>query len=110
MSIFVKQHPQKEKSPKTATTASTFSEAEKVKAITKLNKSLDSFSKEKNVQGALNISKQVGNFLYDRKNGVPDKIAENKGNALITNILIGIAEQKPASEIITDLRRLSGWH
>jgi hypothetical protein len=84
------------------------SEFEQQAAIAKLATSLNNFPKEKRVQDALNISKQIGNFLYERKNGVPDKIAENKGNALITNILIGISEGKPSREIIADLRRLAG--
>ena len=96
------------KQAQTATTASMMSESEQQAAIAKLTTSLNNFPKEKRVQDALNISKQVGNFLYERKNGVPDKIAENKGNALITNILIGIAEGKPSGEIVADLRRLAG--
>jgi hypothetical protein len=97
------------KQSKIGTTVSTLSEHEKAIAVTKLTNSLNNFPKEKKVQDALNLSKQVGNFIYERKNGVPDKIAENKGNALITNILIGIAEAKPSREIVADLRRLSGW-
>ena len=97
------------KQAQSGTTAGTMSEAEQQAAITKLKASLDNFPKEKRVQDALNISKQVGNFLYERKNGVPDKIAENKGNALITNILTGIADCKPSREIVADLRRLAGW-
>lgn len=100
------------KSPKanqSGTAASSYSEAEKGMALIKLNNNLSNFPKEKNVQDAINLSKQAGNFIYERKNGVPDKIAENKGNALITNILIGIAESKPSGEIVADLRRLAGW-
>ena len=105
-SIFIERRNAKQ--TQTATTASMMSESDQEAAITKLTTSMNNFPKEKRVQDALNISKQVGNFLYERKNGVPDKIAENKGNALITNILIGIAEGKPSREIVADLRRLAG--
>ncbi len=107
-SIFIQKRNSKQ--AQIGTAASTMSESEQEAVVTKLTHNLNNFPKEKKVQDALNISKQVGNFLYERKNGVPDKIAENKGNALITNILIGIAEAKPSREIVADLRRLAGWH
>ena len=107
-SIFAKQKSRSGRKEHVATTASTYSEAEKKKALSKIYAGLKKFPEEQNVQDALSLSKQIGNFLYERRNGVPDKIAENKGNSIITNIIIGIAEGRPSGEIMGDVRRIIG--
>ena len=98
----------KRRNPVVATTMADANDEQKQVALAKLKSSLKDFKESKDLQDAISISKQVGQFLYLRKNGVPDKIAENKANALMANILIGIAEQRPAGDIIKDLRRLVG--
>jgi hypothetical protein len=107
MASIYQQNKERRRTKKIYTTGSRFSEEEKNKVINELVQELKTFKKDKNVKRAMNISKKLGAFIFETKNGVPDKIAENRGHALMTNILMGIVEQRPSREIVADLRRLS---